>query len=194
MTGPQVDPRVRRLLLRHRRPLAGAFAALAVAATISALRAQPPGGVTVLVAARELPAGTVLTPGDLRAEQLPAADVPDGAAGPGAALFGRTLAASAPRGLPITGETLVGPAIVPAGRVAATVHLSADGDASVLTVGDVVDLIAARADGSAARVVGAQVPVLLLPANGILVVAVTPAEALTIAAAAAVDQISAVLE
>ncbi|HEY0951335.1 MAG TPA: hypothetical protein VGD85_14130, partial [Nocardioides sp.] len=54
---------VRRAVLARRRPLAALLTAGAVAAGLHAAAEPPPATVEVAVAARDLPAGTVLAPG-----------------------------------------------------------------------------------------------------------------------------------
>jgi len=56
---------VRRVVLSRRRPLAALLAAAAVVAGLHELRPPPPDVVTVLTAARDLPAGTTLREQDL---------------------------------------------------------------------------------------------------------------------------------
>jgi pilus assembly protein CpaB len=68
---------MRALLSRHRRLLAAAFAAAAAALTLATLKPHPEG-VRVLVAARDLPGGTVLTPKDVAVRVLPREAVPSG--------------------------------------------------------------------------------------------------------------------
>ena len=52
---------VRRAVLRRRRLLAALLTAVAVASGVHAVAAPPPARVGVLVAARDLPAGSLLT-------------------------------------------------------------------------------------------------------------------------------------
>src|SRR4051794_36222767 len=97
---------VRRAVLARRRLLAAALTAIAVAAGVHAVAAPPPAEISVLVAARDLPAGTVLTPGDLTSAAFAPGSVPAGLA-PDAS--GRTLAAPMRAGEPVTDVRLVGP-------------------------------------------------------------------------------------
>src|SRR3954467_8454852 len=99
---------VRRAVLARRRLLAAVLTAVAVATGLHAAAAPPPAVVDVVVAARDLPAGTVLDAGDVRSVVFAPGSVPAGAA-PDAA--GRTLAAPLRAGEPVTDVRLVGPAL-----------------------------------------------------------------------------------
>jgi Flp pilus assembly protein CpaB len=118
--------------------------------------------VTLTVAAQDLPAGTVIAPGDLTRAPVPPDAVPAGAV---ADPDGRTLAAPLRAGEPVTDVRLVGPALAEAypGRDAVPVRLPDAGMAALLRVGDRIDLVAADPQGSGARVVAADVPVLAVP-------------------------------
>ncbi|MDN4171610.1 SAF domain-containing protein [Nocardioides sp. SOB77] len=157
---------VRRAVLARRRLLAAVLTAVAVAAGLQATAEPPPATVAVTVAARDLPAGAVVTPGDLAtaawAPGSAPADLPDP--------VGRVLAAPVRSGEPVTDVRLVGPRLTE-GRpdlTAVPVRLPDAGMAALLEVGDEIDLLAAdpRPGGSGgAVVVAAGVPVLALPVD-----------------------------
>lgn len=153
---------VRRAVLARRRVLAALLAALAVASGVHAATAAPPSTVPVLVAARDLPSGAVLTVDDLRTVGFAPGSLPSGAV---ADPVGRTLAAPLRAGEPLTDVRLVGPALTDGypGLVAVPVRLPDAGVAALLAVGDEVDLVSADPEGGAAVVVAADVPVLALP-------------------------------
>jgi Flp pilus assembly protein CpaB len=153
---------VRRAVLRRRRPLAALLTAVAVAAGLHAAAAPTPPHAGVLVAARDLPSGVVLAPGDLTRASYAAGTAPTGVA---AAPVGRTLAAPLRRGEPVTDVRLVGPGLVRGhpGLVAVPVRLPDAGMVALLRVGDRIDLVAADPQGTGARVVAHDVPVLALP-------------------------------
>jgi Flp pilus assembly protein CpaB len=154
---------VRRAVLRRRRPLAALLAAVAVAAGLQAAAPPAPVRVGVLVAARDLPSGVVLAAGDLTRAAYSPGTVPDGLA---TGAVGRTLAAPLRRGEPVTDVRLVGPALVRdhPGLAAVPVRLPDAAMVALLRVGDRIDLVAADPQGSPARVVATDVPVLALPA------------------------------
>ncbi|MBB5786397.1 SAF domain-containing protein [Jiangella mangrovi] len=187
----------------HRRLLAGGLAAAAVAFAIEAASPAPPDTVDVVVAAHDLPGGTVLSAADLATVGLPASAVPagvvDAASAPGA-----LLAAPVRAGEPITDRRILGPGLLDgwdaAGDVvAAPVRVADAGAATYLRPGDRIDLLATSLDGVASTsVVAADVPVLALPsaagstlAEGALVlVAASPAQAADLAAAAVAARLS----
>lgn len=154
---------VRRAVLARRRVLAAALTAVAVAAGLHAVAAPPPADVSVLVAARDLPAGAVLAPEDLTSADFAPGTEPAGLA-PDAA--GRTLAAPLRAGEPVTDVRLVGPALTDGypGLSAVPVRLPDAAMAGLLRVGDRVDLVSADPQGGGAAVVATDVPVLAIPA------------------------------
>jgi Flp pilus assembly protein CpaB len=153
---------VRRSLLARRRLLAAVLTGVAVAAGLHATAAEPPARVAVTVAARDLPAGTVLSDDDVRRAEFAPSSVPGGVADSPA---GRTLAAPLRAGEPVTDVRLVGPALTDGypGLVAVPVRLPDAGMAGLLRVGDRVDLVSADPQGGSAEVVADAVPVLALP-------------------------------
>lgn len=153
---------VRRAILRRRRLLAAALTAVAVAAGLHSVAAPAPPRVDVLVAAHDLPAGTVLIRGDLTPVPFAPGSVPDDLATSAA---GRTLAAPLRRGEPVTDVRLVGSGLAEGnpGVTAVPVRLPDAGMADLLAAGDRIDLVAADPQGTGARVVAAGVPVLAVP-------------------------------
>lgn len=153
---------VRRAVLARRRLLAALLAAAAVATGMHAAAGPPPPSVTVLTAARDLSAGTVLEPGDLVPTEFAPDSVP---AGTGRAAVGRMLAAAVRRGEPVTDVRLVGPALTAGDpdRTAVPVRLPDAGMVALLEVGDRIDLVATDPQGTGAHVVAAAVPVLAIP-------------------------------
>lgn len=134
-----------RLLNRRRRLIAVALAATATGCV--ALSVRPAPTTEVLAAARDLKAG-VLAASDLTMVRLPMDAVPDGALRPGAAVAGRVLAAPARRGEPVTDLRLLGPALVDAygpGMLATPVRITDADSVRLLRVGDVIDVLAAKA-------------------------------------------------
>lgn len=157
-----ISRRVRRAVLRHRRPLAAALAGIAVATGIQAAAAPPPSRVPLVVAARDLPAGIVLARDDLTEVALAPDVVPDDLA---AAPVGRVLAAPLRRGEAVTDVRLVGPGLAEGypDVTAVPVRLPDPAMVDLLRVGDRVDLLATDPQGGGATVVATDVPVLALP-------------------------------
>ena len=185
---------VRHQLRRRRRLIA---ASLAAVATLSALRtvAPPaPDTVEVLVAARDLPSGTLLGDDDLTARDYPRDLAPAGATTSG---VGRVLAAPVGRGEVLTEPRVVGPglALAEPGRTVLPVRLPDAGMATLLRAGDEVDLVATDPGSGASSVVARDVTVLATtaaapdgPAGGrggaLVVVGASATEALDITSAA----------
>ncbi|HEY0902708.1 MAG TPA: SAF domain-containing protein [Marmoricola sp.] len=158
---------IRRAVLARRRLLAALLTAVAVATGIHAASTPPPATVDVVVAARDLPAGVVLAPDDLRPVGFAPGSVPAGTADDLGDTVGRTLAAPLRAGEPVTDVRLVGPALTRGypGLSAVPVRLPDAGMADLLRVGDVVDLVSADPQGGTATIVATHVPVLAVPAT-----------------------------
>lgn len=195
-----------RALARHRRLLAAGLAAGAVATALPVLAPPAPPGTTVVVAARDLAGGTLLTDALVRRVQLPEAVVPAGALPPGESLAGARTSGPVRRGEPLTDVRLVGPGLLAASGdpdlMAVPVRLADVASAGLLRPGDRVDVVAAGTapEGAGdAQVVAAGVAVLSVPqqepaAEGALVVlAVSRSTALRLASAAVTSRLTAAL-
>lgn len=126
--------------------------------------------VPVAVAARDLPAGTVLAASDLTTARYPSAAAPAGVVGHPDEVLHRVLAGAVRAREPITDARLVGRGVtssLPSGQVAAPVRLADLAVAALVHTGDRVDVLATAADAPAAEVV----------AQGALVVATSGAGA-----------------
>jgi Flp pilus assembly protein CpaB len=196
---------VRRVVLSRRRPFAALCAAGAVLAALHAVRPSPGPTVTVDVAARDLPSGTVLRDRDLISRTYPAQLAPVGSA-PDA--LGRTLAAPVRAGEPVTDVRLVAASLLDGypGRVALPVRITDAAAVGLLRPGDRVDLVAADPRRGTASYVAMGVPVIAIPApdsaraigsealtGRLVVVAAAPSEVDRVAGAAATDLLSVVL-
>lgn len=200
---------LRRAVRWHRGLVAGGLAAASVAAGLSSVAPASAETVTVVAAARDIPAGVALAADDLALLALPPASVPAGALRQVDELVGRVVPGPVRSGEPITDVRVLGPRLLAAwtGRpevVAAPIRLADPDTAALLRVGDVVDVLAAAsqpgaAPGPGAVVVAAGVPVLAVPvpadststAEGALIVlATSPATAARLAAAAVSSRLS----
>lgn len=194
------------LAWRLRFVVAAACLGLAAGAVTEAVRPSP--GRAVLVAARDLAAGTTLTAADVRTAAVPEAVGLAGTASAEAraALVGATTAVAIPAGLPLVPELLAGTDLAgPPGTVVAAVRLADPAMAALLAPGDRVDLLAAPPEGGPAATVarGALVlPSPPAPDPGLLglageapplLVAVSPDEAAALAGAGASNVLSAVV-
>lgn len=158
--------------------------------------ARPPAAVPVVVAATDLPAGTLLSPQDVEVVRFPPDVLPRGVASEAQPLVGRVVTGAVRAGEPLTDARLVGPgltALLPAELVAAPVRLADLAVAALVRTGDRVDVLAAFPDGEQAELVAAGALVLAAPrpvsadpdpGSGLLVLAVDPATAARLAAAA----------
>ena len=177
-----------------------AAAVLTLSALALALRPSPAPAVAdghatvpVVVAARDLPAGTVLTAGDLVTADYPSAAAPAGVAGDARTVLGQVLAGGVRTREPITDARLVGPgvtALLPAGQVAAPVRLADLAVAALVHTGDRVDVLATATDAPSAELVAEDALVVAATGadeqagGGLLLLAVDDATAAHLAAAA----------
>lgn len=177
--------RVRRRLLLHRRGVAALLVGVAAWLGLNTVRPPEPTTLTVLVAARDLPAGTRLTGDDVVQVERPVEDLPDGQVSDA---FGEVLAGPMRRGEPLTDARIVGPGLTPGSpsSVALTVRIGEANSLDLVQVGDAVDVIAIPAAGAGAlategggtersRVLVAGARVLALPAPAEEVPANSPA-------------------
>jgi Flp pilus assembly protein CpaB len=134
------------LLWRYRWLVVACCVAAAAWVSIGALRPLPPPTVPVLVTARDMPAGTVLTAADVQleaAERAPAGTMDLDTA------VGATLTVGLPAGVPVVDTMLLGPGLpdaAPAGWVVVPVPLADPMLAELVRVGDRIDLYLAAAD------------------------------------------------
>jgi hypothetical protein len=206
-----IPRRLRVLAWQLRFVVAAGCLAIAVSATVGALRPAPPAGADVLVAAHDLPAGHTLTTADLAVVTVPERLAVAGAAASDevrATLIGATTAVAVPAGLPLVPQVLAAGSLTgPPGTVVAAVRLADETLAALLSAGDRVDLLAAPPDGGDGVVLAHRA--LVLPAaprstgSGLLggggdetaplLVAVLPDEAAALAGSAASNVLFAVV-
>jgi pilus assembly protein CpaB len=105
---------------------------------------------SVVVAARDLAAGTELAAADLRTVSMPVALVPAGASRRAAGLIGRTAAGPVRRGEALTDARVVGPGLVaglrPGESAAVPVRLADPDAAALVRAGDRVDVLGTPVD------------------------------------------------
>ncbi|MGC0418244.1 SAF domain-containing protein [Embleya sp. AB8] len=133
----------RRVLARHRRGLAALSAAVAALALIVAVRPPPPSTTPIVVAARDLPAGSTPGPADLALVEMPTALRPAGVLRAVRQAAGGALTGPLRRGEPVTDVRLAGPGGRPDGGTVTLPARFADADAvAVLRPGDRIDVLA----------------------------------------------------
>ncbi|WP_227979772.1 RcpC/CpaB family pilus assembly protein [Nocardia spumae] len=126
-----------------------AAAALAVLAAVVALRGDPGGHrAPVVVAARDLTPGAILTPADLHRTDLPSEALPEGAIDDPARLVGATSTGAVHAGEVLTDLRIVGPRLAAATTGAADarivpMRLADNAVTAILRAGDRVDVVAA---------------------------------------------------
>jgi pilus assembly protein CpaB len=173
---------------------------LTVLALVLAVRPSPAPAasdadtVPVVVSARDLPAGTVLTAADLTIAGYPAAVIPAGVVDDPHGLLHRVLAGGMRAREPVTDARLVGAgvtALLPPGQVAAPVRLADLAVAALVRTGDRVDVLATTIDAASAEVIAEGALVVATTgaaddrsATGLLLLAVDPETAARLAAAA----------
>jgi Flp pilus assembly protein CpaB len=190
----RVYRRVRRAVLARRRLIAAVCAALAVAVAVQANAAPAPPTRTVVVAARDIPAGVPVRSADLTTREFAPESVPAGTVGAAAAL-GRTTVGPVREGEPLTDVRLLQASLLEGypGMVAAPVRIGDPGAVDLLRVGDRVDVLAADPRAGTARVLTTDAPVIAVPAvredtsalttGALVVLAVSDQTARTLAAA-----------
>jgi Flp pilus assembly protein CpaB len=210
---PRVDRwlrELRRAVAWRRRLLSAGLLAGSVAFALQALAPAPPPGVDVVVASRDVAAGSTLQARDLRVVSRPVGSVPEGSLTSYAGVAGRAVASAVRRGEVLTDVRLVGPSSLRglgAGVVAAPVRVADAQSATLLQPGDVVDVLAAAPAGGGfeARLVASGARVLSVPRadagelgaglgdGGLVLLATSAATASRLAAAAVTDRLSVVL-
>jgi Flp pilus assembly protein CpaB len=139
---PPLHRRLRRRLARHRRVVAAGLTGTGVwLAASSVVSAVAPPTLDVVVAATDLPAGTVVTAGDLGSRRWPADLVPAGAV-TGDDAVGSRLVAPLRAGDPLTDAAVhgAGGAAVGDDRVQVVAGLADPWSASLVVPGDRVDV------------------------------------------------------
>jgi Flp pilus assembly protein CpaB len=179
-----------------RRLTAAVLFLLAAGLALQPRHGPPEQRLAVLVAARDLPPGRVLSKADVARREMPADLVPDGALRDVAAAEGRVLGAAARSGEPLTDVRFSGPAVASggAGRASAPVRLADPEVADFLYPGRRVDIVTATTRPGHASVLAEDVPVVAVqPAQhdhqqGRLIFVGLPEESAATVAAASLTQ------
>ncbi|MBO3086597.1 flagellar biosynthesis protein FlgA [Cellulomonas sp. zg-ZUI188] len=183
---------------------------IAAGCTVQALRPPDPPTAAVVVAARDIAAGTDLTGADVRVARLPTAVAPRGAVTDPGDVVGSSTAVPLATGIPVLPGLLVADEVHgPPGTVVATVRFADPAVAGLLSAGMRVDVLAATPEGGPGGVVASRALVLPVTRRGAssaalgiggttddsvpVLLAVAPHEAATLAGAAASALLSAVV-
>lgn len=154
---------------RYRRLLRALLILIAVAIVVARLSPKPAPTTAIVAAARDLPAGAVLTAADLRTIALPPEGVPAGATTEVAAVVGSQLSGPLRRGEPLTDVRLTHGVLSrpAAGLVSTPVRLADSQAAQLLQPGQRIDVLAAStatdSTATTAGVVAADVMVIAIP-------------------------------
>lgn len=156
---------LRRRVLSRRRPLAALCAAVAVLVGLRVGAAPPPPSVPVPVAARDLPAGSVVGRDDVTTAAFAPGTAPAAVAEDP---VGRVLAAPVGAGEPVTDVRLVGARLAAAhpDLTVMPVRLPDAGVVDLLRPGDRIDLLAADPGSGGATPLAHDVLVLAVPPAG----------------------------
>ncbi|KRF16777.1 hypothetical protein ASG90_11065 [Nocardioides sp. Soil797] len=155
---------LRRAVLGRRRLLCALCVVGAVFAGLRALAPPSPPTVPITVAAHDLPAGSTVTADDVELVDFPEGAAPADASNSAYAV-GRTTTGPVRQGEPLTDARLVGANLLEGypGLVAVPVRIPDDGAASLLRVGDRIDLLATDQRTGGTERVGDNIPVIALP-------------------------------
>lgn len=140
---------MKRFLLRRRRLLAALLCCAAAGTAVQALLPPETGELSLVVAAADIPAGTVLTEQDLRTAMVPATAAPPGSFTLSAQAAGHRLATPLKQGSPVLETSLVGTGLLtgaPPGSVAVAVRPADPALVHLLTPGQLVDVVLANPD------------------------------------------------
>lgn len=140
----------REWLALYRRPLAACLAALSVACALSALAPKHTPTRTVVVAARDLPAGQAIAASDLALRELASEALPPDVAADAGQVVGGRLAVPLRSGSPVALASLVGPGLLtgaPPGTVAVPVRPSDAETVSLIAPGQLVDVVLSTGNG-----------------------------------------------
>ncbi len=157
------------LIVRYRRSIAATLAGLGTLIALSLVIPGPGAQTKVLVATQALSAGTTLTASDFTQKSLP-----DDFAWPTlqaepSELVGRVLAHSIAPNQPISSSDLIGQGLLtglPENYVAVSIPVSASTSASLLNVGNVIDVYGSSNDGfNTGVLIASRARILALPAN-----------------------------
>ena len=144
-SGDQLRREIRIGVRRYRRLLSAVLVVIGVAMVVARLSPKPAPTTAIVAAARDLPAGAVLTAADLRTIAFPPAVVPFGATTELAAVVGSQLSGPLRRGEPLTDVRLTAGVLSrpAAGLVSAPVRLADSQAAQLLQPGQRIDVLAA---------------------------------------------------
>lgn len=191
-------------LTRNRRLAVALLLCLAAGIAVHQLTPVPAHTVQAMAAARDLPAGAALGGGDIAAVSIPPALLAAGSFTEASGLEGKQLAAPLRKGQLLSDAQLVGPGLLtgaPPGSAAVPLRMADPASIQLVSPGQLVNVVLTNGNGyeqaSSSKVLASSVPVLWTSgqggqsgqwlgtgdADGLIVVAATPAQASALAGA-----------
>jgi Flp pilus assembly protein CpaB len=157
------------LIVRYRRSIAATFAGLGTLIALSLVIPGPGSQTKVLVATQALSAGTTLTASDFTQKSLPDDFAWASLQVEQSELVGRVLAHSLAPNQPISSSDLIGQGLLtglPENYVAVSLPVSASTSASLLSVGNVIDVYGSSDDGfNTGVVIASRARILAIPSG-----------------------------
>jgi Flp pilus assembly protein CpaB len=157
------------LIVRYRRSIAATLAGLGTLIALSLVIPGPGSQTKVLVATQALSAGTTLTASDFTQKSLPDEFAWPTLQAEPSEIVGRVLAHSIAANQPISSSDLIGQGLLtglPENYVAVSIPVSASTSASLLNVGNVIDVYGSSNDGfNTGVLIASRARILALPAN-----------------------------
>ena len=157
------------LIVRYRRSIAASFAGIGTLIALSLVIPGPGSQTKVLVATGPLSAGTTLTASDFVQKTLPVDFGWSTLQTQSSDLVGRVLAHSIAANQPISSSDLIGQGILtglPENYVAVSIPVSSSTSASLLNVGNVIDVYGSSNDGfNTGVLIASRARILAIPSN-----------------------------
>ena len=157
------------LIVRYRRSIAATLAGLGTLIALSIVIPSPGSQTKVLVATRALSAGTTLTASDFTQKSLPDDLAWSTLPADPTEIMGRVLAHSLSPNQPISSSDLIGSGLLtglPENYVAVSIPVNASTSASLLNVGNAIDVYGSSTDGfNTGVLIASRARILALPAN-----------------------------
>jgi Flp pilus assembly protein CpaB len=158
------------LIVRYRRSIAATLAGVGTLIALSLVVPGPGSQTKVLVATGPLSAGTTLTPSDFTQRDLPDDFAWSTMQALPSDLVGRVLAHSIAANQPISSSDLIGQGLLtglPENYVAVSIPVSASTSASLLNVGNVIDVYGSSNDGfNTGVLIASRARILAIPSSG----------------------------
>lgn len=157
------------LIVRYRRSIAASLAGLGTLIALSLVIPGPGSQTKVLVATSPLSAGTTLTASDFTQKTLPDDFAWETLKAQPSDLVGRVLAHSIAVNQPISSSDLIGQGLLtglPENYVALSIPVSASTSATLLNVGNVIDVYGSSNDGfNTGVLIASRARILAMPSN-----------------------------